>query len=194
MHRQRRAAAAVVDQRGDAEADRLHRLTGGLAQLPDRVDDHLEQVRLTQPEDRPLDAVMDVELGIEHAAQQLGAAHVDPDDAPAGHAGTICSACMSRDSDKQAPEGDRPYRVYRAGSGAEREPAARPASVRGRSAVEERPYRTYRAAPQGLRARLRGEEPLLGAADEGPARLGRARPRRGLSVKRVLLGLVGLVL
>jgi LCP family protein required for cell wall assembly len=101
---------------------------------------------------------------------------------------------MSRDSDKRAPDGDRPYRVYRAGSrsDAEREPQAGPAAPRGRAAVEERPYRTYRAAPQSLRARLRGEEQLPGAG--GAPREGRRRrPRARLSWRRALLYLVGLV-
>src|SRR5579875_2908 len=70
---------------------------------------------------------------------------------------------MSPDPDKQAPAGQRPYRVYRPGS---EQPQARP-------------YRTYRSAPQGLLRRLRGEEEeligsLAGEPDGGEGGGGRS--------------------
>lgn len=103
---------------------------------------------------------------------------------------------MSRDFDKRAPDEDRPYRVYRAGarSDAELEPPAGAAVPRGRSAVGERPYRTYRAGPQGLRARLRGEEDLLPAPGEPRERRRQRGGLRGpLTFKRVVLSLAALV-
>jgi LCP family protein required for cell wall assembly len=60
------------------------------------------------------------------------------------------------------------------------------------SNLEERPYKLYRAGPKGLKARLRGEEDELQVPSEYRRYRsgGRERPRRGITWKRVILGLL----
>src|SRR5579884_3910939 len=59
------------------------------------------------------------------------------------------------------------------------------------SDLEPPPYKIYRAGPKGLRARLRGEDDELGLGREYRTyRGGRDRPRRRISPKRVILGLL----
>jgi LCP family protein required for cell wall assembly len=60
------------------------------------------------------------------------------------------------------------------------------------SNLEERPYKLYRAGPKGLKARLRGEEDDLQVpADYERYRSGgRGGPRRRITWKRVILGLL----
>lgn len=57
---------------------------------------------------------------------------------------------------------ERPYKLYRAGSGEQKS--------------EERPYKVYRAGPRGLKALLRGEEDI-GLGPDGPGRDGGGRDR-----------------
>ena len=58
--------------------------------------------------------------------------------------------------------------------------------------LEERPYKKYRAGPRGLKAFLRGEEDGLTLEPEYRRYRGggRDRPRRGITWKRVLVGLL----
>lgn len=93
---------------------------------------------------------------------------------------------MPDERDSRAPVEDRPYRVYG------REP--RSGSDRGRSA-EARPYTLYRARPRGLKSLLRGEEETGLPRERGPAP-GPRGPRTWrdrITPKRVILGLVGLI-
>ncbi len=56
------------------------------------------------------------------------------------------------------------------------------------------PYKLYRSGPKGLRARLRGEEDELRLPGEYRTyRGGRDRPRRRITPKRVILGLLALL-
>ncbi len=63
------------------------------------------------------------------------------------------------------------------------------------SDLEQPPYKLYRSGPKGLRARLRGEEDELRIpADYRTYRRGgREGPRRGVTPKRVILGLLGVL-
>ena len=60
------------------------------------------------------------------------------------------------------------------------------------SNLEERPYKLYRSGPKGLKARLRGEEDDLQVAPEYRRYRsgGREGPRRRITWKRVILGLL----
>jgi LCP family protein required for cell wall assembly len=60
------------------------------------------------------------------------------------------------------------------------------------SNLEERPYKLYRAGPKGLKARLRGEEDDLQVPEEYQRYRsgGREGPRRRVTWKRVILGLL----
>ncbi len=60
------------------------------------------------------------------------------------------------------------------------------------SNLEERPYKLYRAGPRGLKARLRGEEDELTLPPDYRTYRGggRERPRRRVTWKRVLVGLL----
>jgi LCP family protein required for cell wall assembly len=89
---------------------------------------------------------------------------------------------MPDERDSRAPVEDRPYRVY---------------GREGRSGSngDSRPYRLYRARPRGLKSLLRGEEEtglpreLRPAPGPGGPRTWRER----ITPKRVILGLVGLI-
>jgi len=60
------------------------------------------------------------------------------------------------------------------------------------SDLEQRPYKLYRSGPRGLKARLRGEDDLaLARFDDGDRR--DFRPRRRITWKRVILGLLGAI-
>jgi LCP family protein required for cell wall assembly len=76
------------------------------------------------------------------------------------------------------PDEERPYRVY--GSGGGRSGSPRPPRAPD---DEDRPYTTYRSRPQGLLARLRGEQQGLdrGGDDAGRGR----RTRKPITVGRV---------
>src|SRR5437870_2969584 len=60
------------------------------------------------------------------------------------------------------------------------------------SDLEERPYKLYRAGPKGLKARLRGEEDELRVPAEYRTYRagGREGPRRRITRKRVIVGLL----
>src|SRR5690348_14269256 len=60
------------------------------------------------------------------------------------------------------------------------------------SNLEERPYKLYRAGPRGLKARLRGEEDELQIPSEYRRYRsgGREGPRRRVTWKRVIIGLL----
>lgn len=111
---------------------------------------------------------------------------------------------MSDEPRHRTPTEDPPYRVY--GSG-------RSSAAKGRSAPQrpapgepggrpprrsEVPYKVYRSLPRGLRARLGGEQELVGRRGPRPPRRGRPgldQPwwRRQLRPRRLALWVVGLI-
>ena len=76
-----------VERAGDAEADRLDAVAHGGPDLLDRVGDHLHESVLVETVDRTVGTVMDREVRVDRAGQELGAAEVDADDASLEHAG-----------------------------------------------------------------------------------------------------------
>jgi hypothetical protein len=63
-------AAAAIDQRRQAEADGFDRHSAGRgAHLGDRLERHLDQRPLVEPDDRSLCAMVHAELGIDHPGQ-----------------------------------------------------------------------------------------------------------------------------
>ena len=86
-----RVPVALVDQAGDPEADRLH-VGVVLQQLGGAFDDRLDERLLGQALDEPVHAVVHLELLVDDAAEQLGAAEVHADDL-AAHAWGRCGHC-----------------------------------------------------------------------------------------------------
>ena len=78
---------ARVERAGDAEADRLDLAVHGGPDLLDRIGDHLHEAVLVETVDRTVGTVMDAEVGVDRAGQELGAAEVDAYDASLDHAG-----------------------------------------------------------------------------------------------------------
>ena len=63
-------------------ARELHDCVGACACLRRGIDDGVEHRSLVEPSEPALHAVVDVERFIDHATEQLGAAHIDPDYPP----------------------------------------------------------------------------------------------------------------
>jgi hypothetical protein len=80
---------ARVERARDPEADRLDLRTHGGPHLLDRIGDHLHETVLIQAVDQAVGTVMDPEVGVDRAGQELGAAEVDAYDASLDHAGTL---------------------------------------------------------------------------------------------------------
>ena len=80
---------ARVERAGDAESDRVDLPADGGADLFDGVRDEPDELHLIQAEHRAVGTVMDRQISVQRAGQQLGSAEIDADDASLGHAGHI---------------------------------------------------------------------------------------------------------
>src|SRR5215217_3044939 len=82
-----RLAGSGIERAGNAEAHRFDPIAHGGPDLLHRVGDHLHETILVETVDRAIGTVMDREVGVDRAGQELGAAEVDAYDASLDHAG-----------------------------------------------------------------------------------------------------------
>jgi hypothetical protein len=88
VRRPQRPPAALLDERGDPEADRLH-VRRGRAHLLDGVDEDVERLPAIAAAPPAMHPMVHHEAAVHHAAEELRATGVDPDNAPWRHGRTI---------------------------------------------------------------------------------------------------------
>ena len=93
-------ALAEKERAGDAEADRLDLVAHGGPDLLNGVGDHLHEAVLIEAVDQTIGTVMDREVGVDRAGQELGAAEVDAYDASLDHAGHHTALPMADDEER----------------------------------------------------------------------------------------------
>ena len=155
-------AAALVDQAGDPEADGVDLARRRRARASSTaVDDRVEQLALRRARaPTRCDAVVDVEIRVDDAGEQLRAAEIDPDNALRRHLGHYRPAWQT---------------TVTTSRGAASRPAYTRLPRRGRASLRER---LHAARTRGLDAAARAGDGRATRAPAGAARRPRCPPRR----------------